>query len=74
MLVPIDPPPVPTPAVVVAYSPIVCALARGASIAITAISIAAGSNIFLRLISIPLGVGLLRITVDTLIVASQMRQ
>jgi hypothetical protein len=71
-LVPIDPLPMPTPAVVPAYSPIVCALAHGASNAVTAIS-AAGSNIFLKLMvfSPP---GLLRVTLDTLIVASRMRQ
>ena len=38
MLVPIEPPPLPTPATVVAYSPIVCASACGAKSAIVAIS------------------------------------
>jgi len=68
---PIDPPPAAAP-VVVAYSPIVCALAHGASNAITAIS-AAGRNIFLRLMLSP-PPGLLTVTFDTLVVASRMRQ
>jgi len=52
-LVPIDPLPVPTPAVVVAYSPIVCALACDARNEITAINTAAGSNNLLRLMASP---------------------
>ncbi len=52
-LVPIDPPPVPTPAVVVAYSPIVCACACDARNDITAINTAAGSNNFFRLMASP---------------------
>jgi hypothetical protein len=51
--VPIDPVPVPTPAVVVAYSPIVCALACDARNAITEINTAAGNNKFFRLIASP---------------------
>ena len=51
--VPIDPPPVPTPAVVVAYSPIVCAWACDARNAITEINTAAGNNKFFRLIASP---------------------
>jgi hypothetical protein len=51
--VPIDPVPVPTPAVVVAYSPIVCALACDARNAITAINTAAGNNKFFGLIASP---------------------
>jgi hypothetical protein len=52
-LVPIDPPPVPTPAVVVAYSPIVCACACDARNDITAINTAAGNNNFFRLMASP---------------------
>ena len=52
-LVPIDPLPVPTPAVVVAYSPIVCACACDARNDITAINTAAGSNNFFRLMASP---------------------
>jgi len=52
-LVPIDPPPVPTPAVVVAYSPIVCACACDARKDITAINTAAGNNNFFRLMASP---------------------
>jgi hypothetical protein len=52
-LVPIDPVPVPTPAVVVAYSPIVCAWACVARNDITAIKTAAGSNNFFRLMTSP---------------------
>jgi hypothetical protein len=51
--VPIDPPPVPTPAVVVAYSPIVCAWACDARNAITEIKTAAGNNKFFSLIASP---------------------
>jgi hypothetical protein len=51
--VPIDPLPLPTAAVVLAYSPIVCAWACDARNAITEINTAAGNNKFFRLIASP---------------------